>query len=810
MQQEAMIKTISNFISQNIIIDDLMKFTYTFFHSLLIIVNSTYEVKEIENLIKAINKIVNFLAENNRNILKEYIQDNNQIVNEIFNAVLLGQLKSGLIAGIENQLENIAKSAETYDIFFELLFNIRQRAFSEANEYYWRLLAYIVRSIESNDENRIILVKEFVRFIKKTPCEKNSNDRNESLCGALMVLAYSWNSSIRVRKSHLRLFLIKCLFEIPESFDRHTIVPPICKHPDTRNCAFQVILELCRIDKTFLSRVIKELDKFHNEPDWRTSRRSEWAISAVSKEKSQAGLVGLKNLGCTCYMNSLLQQLFMLNTFRDGILATKTEATDENLLYQLQYLFASLQCSDKQYINPKSFAKTIKDFDGNPINLNEQMDVDEFFNYFLDKLEGYLKETPYKNLIKNHFGGLQVTELIGKDCIHRSERVEPFLSISVEVKNKKSLQEGLESFVQGEILEGENAYQCDHCEAKVRAIRRVFLKHLPNHLIIALRRFEFDFDSMTRVKLNDFCEFPLNIDMEPYTQEGLDRQEKEKEKQANKDIIVPPRKFHDDYYNYQLQGIVIHAGTAESGHYYSYIHDKVQSGWFEFNDVWVREFNPADMSDECFGGEEKFSWSSTISNSLTTGVREKYGNAYLLFYERTGIYEVRNLDDENIESASLTVNNIPEELTHLNTIRKQNQKYWRTKHIFANEYSSFVAGISRFEDMPFKFVMKFTLTILLRTKEKKEEFIYMYLRLENEIKNNPDYAKWMLDLISVDSVCKELLLYCPTTNMRIIIVGFIKAAILSVNKSHLEEFMLKILQLPREKVILRPFVFFCW
>ena len=43
--------------------------------------------------------------------------------------------------------------------------------------------------------------------------------------------------------------------------------------------------------------------------------------------------------------------------------------------------------------------------------------------------------------------------------------------------------------------------------------------------------------------------------------------------------------------------------------------------------------------------------------------------------------------------------------------------------------------------MPFKFVMKFTLIILLRTKEKKEEFIYMYLRLENEIKKNPDNAK---------------------------------------------------------------------
>ena len=275
----------------------------------------------------------------------------------------------------------------------------------------------------------------------------------------------------------------------------------------------------------------------------------------------------------------------MIKSLRNGILASKTEAADDNLLYQLQYLFSSLQCSDKQYINPKAFTKTIKDFDGNPINLNEQMDVDEFFNYFMDKLEGHLKDTPYADLVKKHFGGLQVTELIGKDCIHRSERIEPFLSISVEVKNKKSLKEGLESFVAGEILEGENAYQCDHCEAKVRAVRRVCIKHLPNYLMIALRRFEFDFDTMTRVKLNDFCEFPMEIDMEPYTQEGLDRHEKEKEKLSNKDIIVPPKKFSDDYYNYKLRGIVIHAGTAESGHYYSYINDSVQQKWFEFNDV---------------------------------------------------------------------------------------------------------------------------------------------------------------------------------------------------------------------------------
>jgi ubiquitin carboxyl-terminal hydrolase 34 len=30
-------------------------------------------------------------------------------------------------------------------------------------------------------------------------------------------------------------------------------------------------------------------------------------------------------------------------------------------------------------------------------------------------------------------------------------------------------------------------------------------------------------------------------------------------------------KHHKDFYNYELVGIVVHSGTADSGHYYSYI-----------------------------------------------------------------------------------------------------------------------------------------------------------------------------------------------------------------------------------------------
>ena len=794
MRQESLLKTIANFLDQPIEVKSLSQFTSAFFSSMLKIVQSSTEIKEAESLKKAIDKVIAFITVENDNVLRAFILESPQIVRDIFAEVLLGKPRPTLTASIELQFEGISRSPDVTAVFFHLLFSMRQQAFSQSNEYYWRLLAYLVSQIDDSDQNRATIVLELVEYVRQSPYAKSSTDKNEALCGVLSVLSKAWTHHIPVTEDHMNLFLTKCLFEIPESLDRNVLVPPICKHPETRRCAFEVVLELSKISPEFLESTIRELDKFHEEPDWRGMRRTEWAISAVSKEKSQAGLVGIKNLGCTCYMNSLLQQLFMLSTFRNAILATDTEAHEDNLLYQLQYLFASLQCSDKQYINPKAFASTIKDFDGNAINVNEQMDVDEFFNYFMDKLEGFLKDSPYQGLIKQHFGGLQVTELIGKDCTHRSERHEPFLSISVEVKNKKSLLEGLESFVAGEMLEGENAYQCDHCEAKVRALRRVCIKHLPNFLIIALRRFEFDFDSMTRVKLNDLCEFPLTIDMEPYTQEGLDRHEKEKEKLNNKDVQVPPKKFHDDYYNYKLRGIVIHAGTAETGHYYSYIRDALQRNWYEFNDIWIKEFNPDDIPDECYGGEEKFSWSSTFSSSPNTGVREKFGNAYLLFYERTGVYQPRNPDDEGLEIASLSVN-IPGELSHLKTIRRQNQKYWRNKHIFAYEYSSFVYNLSKLEIMPFKFVMKFTLTILLRTREKKEEFVYMYLRLEKEIKNNPQHAKWILDLIGVSSVCKELLLCCPVTNMRKIVVGFVKTALTSAPVSCHEDFMVKMLHL---------------
>jgi uncharacterized UBP type Zn finger protein len=95
--------------------------------------------------------------------------------------------------------------------------------------------------------------------------------------------------------------------------------------------------------------VLSYLREFNQNPSWRTHKEFDWNISMMESEKSSTGYVGLKNLGCICYMNSLFQQLFMISSLRSDILSVKSKGgssgdvpDEENMLYQLQLLFAGL------------------------------------------------------------------------------------------------------------------------------------------------------------------------------------------------------------------------------------------------------------------------------------------------------------------------------------------------------------------------------------------------------------------------------------------------------------------------------------
>ena len=144
--------------------------------------------------------------------------------------------------------------------------------------------------------------------------------------------------------------------------------------------------------------------------------------------------------------------------------------------------------------------------------------------------------------------------------------------------------------------------------------------------------------------------------------------------------------FPDDYYQYRLRGVVIHMGSAEGGHYYCFIQDRSTQKWFEFNDTMVREIDPGDIPAEAFGGEEQLNIPSYYGD--VTEMQEKISSAYLLLYERIGVYEPRDPTDKEITELILPTD-VPEAesiKTLVERITESNLKFWRRKNAFAHEF----------------------------------------------------------------------------------------------------------------------------
>ena len=146
---------------------------------------------------------------------------------------------------------------------------------------------------------------------------------------------------------------------------------------------------------------------------------------------------------------------------------------------------------------------------------------------------------------------------------------------------------------------------------------RACLKDIPDNLIFHLKRFDFNLRTMQRSKINDYFAFPNKIDMRPYTIEHLSD---------------PTGDEPEDIF--ELVGVLVHTGTAESGHYYSYIRERPTEGdtqsWVEFNDEMVSPWDPASMANSCFGGTD-YQPQFQASNA----VFEKQYSAYMLFYQRS-------------------------------------------------------------------------------------------------------------------------------------------------------------------------------
>ncbi|KAI9223238.1 hypothetical protein BC828DRAFT_340771, partial [Blastocladiella britannica] len=219
------------------------------------------------------------------------------------------------------------------------------------------------------------------------------------------------------------------------------------------------------------------------------------------------------------------------------------------------------------------------------VNVYVQQDVDEFYNMLFDRIEAEMKGSPQAELLDERFGGKLVHLVESRECEHVSAREEPYHALQCEVKGKASLLDSLHTYIAGDLLAGDNKYHCSQCDKLVDAVKSTRIGTLPTNLVLHLKRFDFSLITFERQKVNDRFEFPRELDMAEFM--------------APRDTTI----VDDGGTVYDLNGVLVHTGTSDTGHYYSYICDQATGSWHQFNDSMVTPFDPSTLPEVAFGGD---------------------------------------------------------------------------------------------------------------------------------------------------------------------------------------------------------------
>ena len=540
------------------------------------------------------------------------------------------------------------KNNEDYEINIQILLLQYYYPYLISEEIYfeqfYELYNYLIniKQVESNVINIQEIISKIFEYLYKFYIDNKNNDleldkiKNKIKYNFYILSCFSplyddlikkeIDSKMEENKNIISI-LYDCLFSI-QKFDENNI-NYIFSEDKLRENAFQILSNIMSLDKKYFYIVSSKIINLHTNI---IIKKSELPLSYPLRNFNTHKYLGLKNFGATCYLNSLFQQIYMLPTFYNDIfkfdITSKLKEIgniNENTIYQMQLTFANLQKSIMSVYPPYNFIKSFKSaFNGEPIKLGVQQDAAEFLSILCDKLENEAKILEKENFLENSFKGKITNEIVSleDEYPYYSQTDEPFYSITVDIKNHKNLEEALDAYVKGEILEGENKFFVDKYKKKISIKKRTSLKKLGNQIIIHLKRFEFDFYTFQNNKLNDYLKFPMNLNLKKWTRAFIRKNEIG---ELNENDIKEEEKenLNETKMEYELTGILIHSGAnLQSGHYYSLIKSQEDNKWYKFNDNEITEYNiEKDLEKECFG-------------NLESKVNQYGKGAYLLFYTK--------------------------------------------------------------------------------------------------------------------------------------------------------------------------------
>jgi len=816
-----------------------------------------YKIKINENIAKLIENIFSFIEEITKDKISymDYIFNNSDLFTKVFVYDYIKYENEESRKKMDEYLmKNYAKNNDYINKYFEIILTVDIFNYLIKNDKagkYFHVISSIMKkyyennnntttNINTNDNsndksspeetkdttkesNHIKQAKQIIDIILdyiQNDCDKKEEDINENM-------EESERKSLMKNKENFKegivLFLINILNIDQKELVKYIVTKvdicdllinkcslrkcnekpletkePFCHTNQSQSAVYKLILILLKNienDDMYL-KIVKMLNKYHQMGFWQTYNIKNWELESRDMQKGK--YVGLKNMTATCYLNSIIQQLYMIPIFRETILKINN-TSKSNVLYELQLLFSALKIYEFAYYDPRSFVVI------NKLNFYEQMDADEFYGTLIDKIENdikkiYYKPTPeekpekadsknnpknenykYKDLFKFFFGIKVVDELKFVDCGHKRYNEFFYNSIQLEIKEFNNINESLKNYFKTEIMDGDNKINCEQCKIKRTCHKHLIFKSLPNILVIALKRFEFDYNTMLKYKLNKYFEFPFKLDMKDYLIENHNETNTE----------------------YELTGITIHFGVADFGHYYDLIKGP-DNKWYKFNDISVSEFKEEEIPKEAFGEKDIFDEDS---------YKEKENgknNAYILIYKKKN-FEMVAMDKNTENDLALppfsNYSNINDDIK--NEINMKLYKSWTIRNITSSVYQNFILSLLKLDiskiieqndeksnprllkllksegytigskstptkegdkngsnDEIFKFCLRYYFSVFLRisrrSQDKNTDQIFQDV-IKCYLDNDPQKAKYLIEEFSNIDAINEYLIYCPNT-----------------------------------------------
>ena len=321
-------------------------------------------------------------------------------------------------------------------------------------------------------------------------------------------------------------------------------------------------------------------------------------------------LIGLNNIGATCYMNATLQALSNTNKLTKYFLNEfKYEPNNTSKIMSNEFYKVLTHLWDKQKRNgsysPDDFKKTLSQenslFEG--IQANDSKDLINFLierfhtelnnpnisvpnnnNYAVNQLnemetlQYFLQnfQTNYRSIISDLFYGVLETKTQCSGCqtIKYNFQIYSLLEFPLEQVNiycfnngkrftlvnndgtnpDVDLYECFDYYQKMDMMMGDNQMYCNFCQATCNALYNTSLYSLPNYLIINLNRGK---NAAYKCNVN----FPAQLNLLNYVS-------------YKQGVTV-----------LNLYAVICHYGPSSmSGHFIAYCHNEKDKKWYKYND----------------------------------------------------------------------------------------------------------------------------------------------------------------------------------------------------------------------------------